>query len=77
MKVITPKLFRCLYADPVTQLRCDFSRFKTLIAVPGDISIVLAELLFGEDHLLQGDLLYAVDGGDKIALGGFFRVLGI
>ena len=46
LKAISPHFLCQLQADFMRLFGCDFVRFKTLITVPGDISVFLAVLLF-------------------------------
>ena len=77
LKLLAPHLTSQLYTDLMAPLRGDFSRFEALVPMPGDVVVLLAVLLFGQDHLLEGRLLQAVEGGDKGAVRGFLRVLDI
>ena len=77
LESVAPQFLCGLYTDLMAKLRCDLARFEALIPMPGDIAIIFSKLLFGEDHLLQGDLLHAVNGGNITALIRFFGVLGV
>ena len=77
LEAIAPHFLCGLDANSVALLRRHLSRFEALVSVPCDIAVVLAELLLGQDHLLQSDLLDAVDGGDIFAMVSLVRVLGI
>ncbi len=50
---------------------------EALVAVPGDIFILLTVPPFGQDHLPQGCFLETVDSGDIGAIRGFPRVLDV
>ena len=63
LKLLAPHLTSQLYTDLMAPLRGDFSRFEALVPMPGDVVVLLAVLLFGQDHLLEGRLLQAVDDG--------------
>ena len=75
LESVAPQFLGGLYTNLVAQLRCDLARLKALIPMPSDVPIVLAKLLLGEDHLLQGNFFYAVDGGNIVASIRLFRVL--
>ena len=77
LKPVAPHLLCQLYADLMAPLRGDFSWLETLIAMPGDIVVLFAVPLLGQDHLPQSRLLQAVDGGDERAIRGFLRVLDV
>ena len=77
LEFISPHLLCQLHADLLAPFRGNFSRFEALIAVPGDIVVLLAVPLFGQDHLTQGCLFQAVDSGDKRAVCGFLRILDV
>ena len=47
--------------------RRDLSRLEALVAVPRNITVLLAVALFGENHLLQGNVFLAVDSGNELA----------
>ena len=57
--------------------RRDFSRLEALVAVPRNIAVLLAVALFGKNHLLQGNVFLAVNGGDELAARCFIRILGV
>ena len=77
LELVAPHLLCQLHADFMAPLRGDFSRLEALIAMPGDVVVLFAVPLFGQDHLPQSRLLQAVDGGDKGAVLGFLRVLDV
>ena len=77
LKPVAPHLLCQLHADLVAPLRGNFSRFEALIAVPGDIVVLLAVPSFGQNHLLECRLPQTVDGGDKGAVRSFLRVLDV
>ena len=77
LEPVAPHLLCQLHADLMAPLWGDLPRLEALIAVPGDIVILLAVPLLGQDHLLQSRLLQAVDSGDIRAVCGFLWVLDV
>ena len=67
LKPISPHLPCQLHPQSVTLFRRDFSGLEALVAVPRNITVLLAVTLFGENHLLQGNVFLAVDGGNELA----------
>ena len=57
LEPVAPHLLCQFHADLMAPLRGDLPRLETLIAVPGDVVVLLAVPLFGQDHLTQGRLL--------------------
>ena len=57
--------------------RRDLSRLEALVAVPRNITVLLAVALFGENHLLQGNAFLAVDGSNKLAACCLVWILGV
>ena len=52
LKIPAPQFLCGLHADGVAGLRIPLAGLEALVAMPCDIAIVFAKLLFGEDHLL-------------------------
>ena len=77
LEAVAPHLIGQFHADLVAPLRGDFSRPETLIAVPGDIVVLLAISLFRQNHLLKRRLFQAVDSGDIGAIRCFLWVLDV
>ena len=65
LKPITPHPLGQFHPDGVTLLRRDFAGAETLVGVEGHRTPGLAELLFGQLHLLAGNLWDTVDTADK------------
>ena len=57
--------------------RRDLSGFEALVAVPCNITVLLAVALFRQDHLLQGNVFLAVDSGNELAARCLIRILGV
>ena len=77
LESVTPHLPRQLHAKRMALFRRDLPRLEALVAVPGNVAVLLTVTLFCQDHLLEGNVLLAVDGGDELAVSSFSRVLGI
>lgn len=65
LKPVTPHPFGQFHPDGVTLLRRDFTGAETLVGMEGHRAAGLAELLFGQLHLLAGNLRDTVDTADK------------
>ena len=77
LKPIPPHLPCQFHPQSVALFRRNFSRLEALVAVPRNITVLLAVTLFGENHLLQGNVFLAVDGGNELAVRCFIRILGV
>ena len=77
LKFIAPHLTGQFHADLMAPFRGDFPRLEALIAVPGDIVVLLAISLFRQNHLLKRRLFQAVDSGDIGAIRCFLWVLDV
>lgn len=77
LKTVSPHLLCQFYTDLMAQFRGNFTGPETLVAVPGDILILLSVPLFGQNYLPQGRFPKTVDGGDIGAVCGFARVLDV
>ena len=77
LKAVTPHPFGQVHPDGVALLRRDFAGSETLVGVEGHRAAGLAELLFGQLHLLAGNLRDTVDTADKqLAFPGGLGVIG-
>ena len=65
LEAITPYPLGQFHSDGVTLLRRDFTGAETLVGVKGHRAAGLAELLFGQLHLLAGNLRDTVDTADE------------
>ena len=72
LKSISPHFVCQLHTDFVGDIRRNFTHLEALISVPRNIFIVFSVLLFGQNHLLQGDFFPTVDSV-HILIGSFIR----
>ena len=77
LKIPAPHLFGKLNSDSMAFLCGNLSRLEALISVKRDVPVSLVILLLGQDHLLNGGLFQAVDGGDILPLRCGFRPLDV
>lgn len=77
LKPVAPHLLCQHHAQCVTLLRRDLSGLEALIAVPCNVAVLLTIALLGQDHLLKGNILLAIDGSDELPCSGLVGILGV